>query len=112
LPQPPNSSDDDGVASASFSGTSLALTHLKFMPQVQTTTTKQALPPTIVAVFSPVSPSSAVVIDPSNQYHGANSTVCRWYFKEGPETRLVPSFDEIAGNQKKTSSVDPKVGFI
>ena len=109
LPQPPNSNDEETVASTAFTGSSLAITHLEFMPQVQTSTTKQPLPATIMAVFSPVSPSSAVMVDPTSQYHGTNSTVCRWYIKDGPETRLLPIFDDIGTKGKSTSSIDPRV---
>jgi hypothetical protein len=109
LPQPPNSNDQETVASTAFTGASLAITHLEIMPQVQTTATKQPLPATIMAAFSPVSPSSAVMVDPSSQYHGTNSIVCRWFIKDGPETRLLPIFDEIGNKGKSTSSINPRV---
>jgi hypothetical protein len=109
LPQPTNSNHQETITSTAFTSTSLAITHLEIMPQVQTSTIKQPLPATVMAVFSPVSPSSAVMVDPTSQYHATNSTVCRWYIKDGPETRLLPIFDEISNKGKSTSSIDPRV---
>jgi len=109
-PYPHNSTDHDAVNGPAFSGhPNLSLTHLDFVPQMQTAPSKPVLPATIIAVFSPVSPSSPIVMDHTSQYHSSNSTVCRWIIKDGRETRLLPVFDEIAVKIKSVGSVEARV---
>jgi mediator of RNA polymerase II transcription subunit 16 len=106
-PDPGDSSDHE----VTYSTPSVALTHLEFLPAVQTHQMKQPLPPTVMAIFTPVSPANALVMDPTNQYHSSSSTICRWVFKEvGPETRLLPVFDLIHPIQGKpqTSTIPPR----
>jgi mediator of RNA polymerase II transcription subunit 16 len=107
VPDAGDSSDHD----ITYSTPPVALTHLEFLPAVQTHQMKQPLPPTVMAIFTPVSPANAMVMDPTNQYHSSNSTICRWIFKEsGPEARLLPVFDLIhqAQGKPQTSTLPPR----
>lgn len=111
-PNPAGSNEQDGETSNGYIGPSLAISHLEIMPAVQTSAMKQPLPATIMAVFTPVSPSSAVVLDPTNQYHSTTSTICRWYIKQGNGPRLLPVFDELKSKgQRSAGSIEPKVSF-
>jgi mediator of RNA polymerase II transcription subunit 16 len=111
VPPNPAGSDEQNVESSNgYIGPSLAMSHLEIMPALQTAAMKQPLSATIMAVFTPVSPSSAVLMDPNNHFHSTTSTVCRWFIKQGNGPRLLPVFDELKSKgQRSASSVEPRV---
>jgi Mediator complex subunit 16 len=103
-PSPADPYGNDGATAAGVPGEQYALTHLEMLPMVQhDANIRTVSSPTVFAVFSLIGP----------QYHGTSSIVCRWHVREGPESVLLPVWDQLprVPLKKKASDAAPRVRY-
>jgi hypothetical protein len=98
-PTPADPLGSDGTTTAGVPTEQYALTHLEMLSMVNQDNSRPGNPPTVFAVFSLISPL----------YHGTSSIVCRWHLKEGPDSVLLPVWNELSAMKKKTSELPSRV---